>query len=50
MDDLLRRLTDLFLKRPKLAPVKVPTEAQKRALLNERLYELRQARRLRSHF
>jgi hypothetical protein len=50
MNDLLRRLADLLLKRPKLVPVKVPTEAQRRAILNERLYEMRQARRFRNHY
>jgi hypothetical protein len=48
MNDLLRRLTDLLFKRPQLVPVKVPTEAQKRAILNERLYELRHRRRTHS--
>jgi hypothetical protein len=50
MNDLLRRLVDLLFKRPKLAPVKVPTDAQKRDALNERLYELRRTRRLRNHY
>ena len=49
MNDLLRRLAELLFGRPKLVPVKVPTEAQQRAIWNERLYELRRARRLRNH-
>jgi len=50
MNDLLRRLTDLLLKRPKLVPVKVPTETQKRAIWNERLYELRRQRRAHNRY